>query len=166
MTSADLIAKIKKQPVGFVCGLICLLCAGWLYYRNGALEERQKKYDDEAAAAATMISNVSLSKSLPAEVAELQAATKELEGRLVRAGQLALNQQYFYRLEAGNRGQAARRAPEHRAEEHEDHLCRRALQRERPGFLQERDDLPAAPREGPSFLPDLQRQLHQVGGWR
>lgn len=100
MTTADLIAKIKKQPVGFACGIVCLLCLGWLYYRSGAIDQRQQEYDAKAAEAATMISNVSLSKSLPTEVAELQAATKELESRLVRAGQLALNQQYFYRLEA------------------------------------------------------------------
>lgn len=100
MTTDDLIAKIKKQPVGFACGLICLLCAGWLYYRSGALDQQQQDYDAKAAEAATMISNVSLSKSLPAEVAELQAATKELESRLVRASQMALNQQYIYRLEA------------------------------------------------------------------
>lgn len=100
MTTADLIAKIKKQPIGFACGIICLLCAGWLYFRSGALEKRQQEYDAKAADAATMVSNVSLSKSLPAEVAEMQAATKELEARLVRAGQLAVNLQYFYKLEA------------------------------------------------------------------
>lgn len=100
MTSADIIARIKKQPVGFVCGLICLLCIGWLYYRSGALEARQKAYDEKSAEAAKVISNVSTSKNLAAEVAEIQVATKELEGRLVRESQLALNQQYFYRLEA------------------------------------------------------------------
>jgi hypothetical protein len=32
MTFADIVARIKKQPVGFAFGLICLLSAGWLYY--------------------------------------------------------------------------------------------------------------------------------------
>ena len=100
MNSADIIAKIKKQPIGFVCGLICVLCIGWLYFRSGELEKRQGEYDAKSAEAAKFISNVSISKSLPAEVAEIQAATKELESRLVKESQLALNQQYFYRLEA------------------------------------------------------------------
>jgi Tfp pilus assembly protein PilO len=102
MNSADIIARIKKQPVGFTCVLICLLSAGWLYFRGGAIEERQKEYTAKAAEAAKFSSNVSLSKSQPEQLAELQAATKELESRLVRAGQLAVNLQYFYKLEAEN----------------------------------------------------------------
>lgn len=102
MTFADLMARVKKQPVGFACGLICLLCAGWLYFRSGDLEARQQEYEAKSAEAARIISNVSISKNLPDQVAELQAITKELEGRLVRASQLAVNLQYFYKLEAEN----------------------------------------------------------------
>jgi Tfp pilus assembly protein PilO len=100
MNSEEIIARIKKQPVGFVCGLICLLAIGWLYYRSGEIEKRQAEYEAKAAEASKVISNVSISKSLPAEVAELQVATKELESRLVRDSQLAVNLQYFYKLEA------------------------------------------------------------------
>lgn len=102
MTSADIIARIKKQPVGFACGLICLLCIGWLYFRSGELEKRQAEYEAKSAEATKVISNVSVSKSLAAEVAEIQAATKDLESRLVRDSQLAVNLQYFYKLEAEN----------------------------------------------------------------
>lgn len=100
MTSADIIARIKKQPIGFACGLICLLCIGWLYYRSGELEKRQGEFDAKAAEATKVTTNVTLSKNLAAEVAEIQGATKELESRLVRDGQLAVNLQYFYKLEA------------------------------------------------------------------
>lgn len=100
MTAAELIARIKKQPIGIACGLICLLCAGWLYYRGDEIAKRQAEYDAKSAELTKVKSNVSLSKSLPAEVADLQGATKELESRLVKAGQLAVNQQYFYKLEA------------------------------------------------------------------
>lgn len=101
MTGADIIAKIKKQPIGFACGVICVLCLAWLYgFRGGDLETRQQEYDAKSSEANVVSSNVSLSKSMPAEVAEMQAATKELESRLVRAGQLAVNLQYFYKLEA------------------------------------------------------------------
>jgi Tfp pilus assembly protein PilO len=102
MTSAELIARIKKQPIGFACGLICLLCIGWLYYRSGALEQRQAEFEAESAKAAKFSSNVSISKNLSEQVAELQGVTKELESRLMKAGQFAVNQQYFYRLEAEN----------------------------------------------------------------
>jgi len=102
MTLADLIARIKKQPVGFACALICLLSGGWLYYRSGEIEARQEQYRAKSAEAAKFISNVGISKNLPDQVAEMQLATKEFETRLVRAGQLAVNLQYFYKLEAEN----------------------------------------------------------------
>jgi Tfp pilus assembly protein PilO len=100
MDTADISARIKKQPIGVVCGLICLLSIGWLYYRNGETERRQAEYEAKSAEAKKVLSNVSISKGLPAEVAELQAATKEMEGRLIRDSQLAVNLQYFYKLEA------------------------------------------------------------------
>lgn len=102
MNSAELIARIKKQPVGFACVLISLLCGGWLYFRGGELEKKQAEYEAKSAEAANVISNVNLAKNLPEQVSEMQAAAKELENRLVREGQLAVNLQYFYKLEAEN----------------------------------------------------------------
>lgn len=102
MTFADLIVRIKKQPVGFACALICLLSGGWLYYRSGEIDARQEEFRAKSEEAAKFISNVAVSKNLPEQVAELQALTKEMETRLVRAGQLAVNLQYFYKLEAEN----------------------------------------------------------------
>lgn len=102
MTAADLIAKLKKQPIGVACGLVCLVCIGWLYYRSGELEALQLQYEAKASERAMINSNVTNSKNLPEQVAELQGLTKELDGRLVKAGQLAVNLQYFYKLEAEN----------------------------------------------------------------
>lgn len=102
MTFADLIVRIKKQPVGFACALICLLSGGWLYYRSGEIDARQEEFRAKSEEAAKFISNVAVSKNLPEQVAELQVLTKEMETRLVRAGQLAVNLQYFYKLEAEN----------------------------------------------------------------
>ena len=102
MTFADILARIKKQPVGFACGLICVLCAGWLYYRGDEFDQRQAALRAISEKATVIKSNVGFAKNLPEQVAELQASAKELEGRLVRAGQLAVNLQYFYKLEAEN----------------------------------------------------------------
>ena len=102
MTSADLVAAIKKQPVGFGCGLICVMLGVVLYYRSSTIDEKQAEFDTKSAEAAKIISNVTLSKNLPEQVQEIQTLTKELESRLVHAGQLAVNLQYFYKLEAEN----------------------------------------------------------------
>jgi len=100
MTSADLLAMIKKQPIGFASGVICLVCAGLLYFRGNKIEEYRVEYEAKSAEATTMLANVRNSEKLPTQVAEIQVLAKEMEGRLVKAGQLAVNLQYFYKLEA------------------------------------------------------------------
>lgn len=100
MTSAELITTIKKQPIGFACGAICLICAVLLYVRSDKISESQAELDAKSGESARILANVSNSKNLPEHVAEIQVLAKELDGRLIRAGQLAVNLQYFYKLEA------------------------------------------------------------------
>ena len=102
MTSADLIATVKKQPIGFACGALCVICAALLYVRGSKIEENQAEYEAKSAEAAKILANVRFSDKLPEQVTEIQAATKDLETRLIRSGQLAVNLQYFYKLEAEN----------------------------------------------------------------
>ena len=100
MSSDELIALAKKQPIGVACGVICVICAGLIYFRSGKIEENQAAYEAKSAEAATIVTNVLNSAKLPEQVAELQGLSKEMVGRLIRAGQLAGNLQYFYKLEA------------------------------------------------------------------
>jgi hypothetical protein len=102
MTSADLVASVKKQPVGFGCGVLCIVLGALLYFRSSVIDEKQTEYETKSAEAAKILSNVGISKNLPEQVAEIQAFAKEMESRLVHAGQLAVNLQYFYKLEAEN----------------------------------------------------------------
>jgi Tfp pilus assembly protein PilO len=102
METADLIARIKKQPIGFACGVLCIVFGALIYFRSEKITEYQKIYDAKAAEAATISANVSIAKTLPEQVAEIQGFTKEMESRLVHASQLAVNLQYFYKLEAEN----------------------------------------------------------------
>ena len=100
MNAASIIAIIKKQPVGFACALISLGCVILLYYRSDKIDEGKATYESKSGDAARILANVRNAKDLPEQVAEIQALTKELDSRLVRSGQLAINQQYFYKLEA------------------------------------------------------------------
>ena len=102
MTSADLIATLKKHPIGFACGAICLVCAGLLYVRSSKIDENQAEYEAKSAEKDKILANVRFAEKLPEQVAQIQGLTKELEGRLVHSGQLAVNLQYFYKLEAEN----------------------------------------------------------------
>lgn len=100
MTSADVTANLKKHPIGVVCALISIACGVVLYIRSGNLAASQADNEARTAEANKMINNVSNSKNLPEQAAELEGQRKELEGRLMKAGQLAVNLQYFYKLEA------------------------------------------------------------------
>jgi len=100
MTSSDIFALIKKQPIGFTCGVISLICAGLLYLRSDKIDEYKSDYETKSAEAAKILTNVRNSEKLSAQVGEIQALSKELDSRLLRASQLAVNLQYFYKLEA------------------------------------------------------------------
>jgi Tfp pilus assembly protein PilO len=102
MNATSLITAAKKQPIGAICGAVCLICAVLLYIRGDKIDESQAMYDAKAAEAARIMANVRNSAKLPEQLVEIQAYAKDLESRLVVAGRLAVNLQYFYKLEAEN----------------------------------------------------------------
>jgi Tfp pilus assembly protein PilO len=102
MTSPDLVALIKKQPIGFGCTLLSIVCGAVLYLRSGNVDASQAELEARTAEVAKMTANIRNSTALPEQVAEIQAHTKELESRLMKANQLAVNLQYFYKLETEN----------------------------------------------------------------
>lgn len=99
MTSADILTLLKKHPVGFGCGLLSIICGILLYLRSGNITVSQAELQASSAQATKMIANVRNASGLPEQLAEIQALGKEVEGRLMKAGQLAVNLQYFYKLE-------------------------------------------------------------------
>jgi Tfp pilus assembly protein PilO len=100
MTTAELTANIKKHPFGFLCGAVAIVCAGLIYYRSGAIAELETEYETKSTQAAKMVANVRNAERLPEQLEEIKALTAELESRLINPAGLAVNLQYFYRLEA------------------------------------------------------------------
>lgn len=100
MTGADLLALARKQPIGSVCGLICLVCAALLYFRADKVGEAQQLLEQKTQENQKVVTNVRNATGLPQHLEEIQATAKQLDSRFVRASQLALNQQFFYRLES------------------------------------------------------------------
>lgn len=99
MTGADLLALIKKQPIAFACGLIALLCGIALYIRSDAVDEAQRLFEEKDKESQKIALNARHTTGLAEQVQEIQGDAKQLESRLVRAGNLANNLQFFYRLE-------------------------------------------------------------------
>ena len=102
MNTASLIAFIKKQPIGFSCVLLCIAFAIVLYFRSSKIDDYQSEYEAKSAERSQILANVRNSEHLREQVTEMQAHAKEMESRLIHAGQLAVNLQYFYKLEAEN----------------------------------------------------------------
>jgi hypothetical protein len=100
MNSADLSANLKKHPIGVACALVSVACGILLYVRSSNIADSQRLNEERTAEANKMINNVRNSAGLAEQVAEVEGQRKELEGRLMKAGQLAVNLQYFYKLEA------------------------------------------------------------------
>ena len=102
MTSADLVTLIKKHPAGFACLLLCLVSGAVIYLRYGNISAGQDSLEAKSSELSRMVSNIRNSANLSEQVAGIQAHTKELDSRLLKASQLADNLQYFYKLETEN----------------------------------------------------------------
>lgn len=100
MTGADLIALLKKHPIGAACGLVCVICGVLLYVRSDKVSEAQQLLAQKTQEDQKILANVRNATGLPQHLEAMQAAAKQMDSRLVSAGQLALNQQFFYRLES------------------------------------------------------------------
>lgn len=99
MTGADLLALIKKQPIAFACGLVAVLCGIAFYFRSDVVDEAQRLFEEKDKESQKIALNARHTTGLAEQVQEIQAAAKQLESRLVHAGDLANNLQFFYRLE-------------------------------------------------------------------
>jgi Tfp pilus assembly protein PilO len=100
MTAIKLPSFIKKQPVAVVCALVCVGLVAAIYFRRSSLAEAndvlaQKKSDGEH-----LTDNVTSASRLDEQLAAMTQAIQAIEARLVHADQLAINKQYFYKIES------------------------------------------------------------------
>lgn len=100
LTGEDLKVLVKKQPIGVACGVICLLCGVGFYLRIDAVSNARADLEGKTVLAEKYQNNLRNAAGLAEHTAAMAAAGKELDTRLLRVNQLAMNQQYFYRLEA------------------------------------------------------------------
>lgn len=97
---------LKKHPVALVCSLLCVGLALAIYFRKDAQVQALAELDDKIAQGSHLKENVdnanSLNKSdrLDEQYAALTQVIQSIEARLVHADQLAINLQYFYKLES------------------------------------------------------------------
>jgi hypothetical protein len=100
ISNEQAIAFVKKNPVGFGCGVLCVLLLGALYYRSDLVPADEAELAQKSAEAERLANNVKNSNQLKEQLEAITVAEKQIESRLIHPADLAKNQQYFYKLEA------------------------------------------------------------------
>ncbi|BET66382.1 hypothetical protein ASA1KI_13000 [Opitutales bacterium ASA1] len=100
MTTEDLLEKVKRYPVQFVCAAIVLACSLTFYFRMDLISEREAAFEDASSKAGRVDSNLSAGASLPDHLESMKTFVARLDTRLVRPAELAENLKYFYRIES------------------------------------------------------------------
>jgi hypothetical protein len=99
MSNEDLVAFLKKNVIAVACVAASIAIGVTIYLRSDLLPQAEKVFLDNAQKAALIAANIEDYEHLPDQHAALVAANQAIAGRLVNVGQLAENDQYFYRIE-------------------------------------------------------------------
>jgi hypothetical protein len=91
---------LKKHPAGAAAIITTLIMCGAIYVRHLSMSEQQAAFDVKSAEGQRLSANISHSNQLDEHVRALEEANKTIAGRLVNPQDLAINLQYFYKLEA------------------------------------------------------------------
>lgn len=90
----------KKQPIALGCAFLSIILMAAIYYRRGALPETEAQLNDKTAEAENISDNKKNAEQLDEQFATLAQAVQTIESRLVHVDRLAINLQYFYKLES------------------------------------------------------------------
>jgi hypothetical protein len=96
----DVVAAIKRRPIIFVCGALALGSVLAIYFRMGVRDELQAKLAEREKVLLRLSNNAKFSAQLDAQLDALQKANSKIAAGALHVGDLARNQQLFYRLEA------------------------------------------------------------------
>ena len=100
MTNEQLMAAIKRRPLGVTCFLLSCALVAAIYFRHGALPEAEQLLAQKTDENQKIGLNVSYSAQLKDQTEAIEAFNKEIAARIIRASQLGNNTQYFYTLES------------------------------------------------------------------
>ena len=100
MSKDELLAFVRKNPIGIGCGLLSLVVGGCAYYRSGQVAESEAELSQKSMEGQRLASNLRNANQLQEHYEALVAANKVIDARLVRASQLTINLRYFYKIES------------------------------------------------------------------
>jgi hypothetical protein len=100
MNNEELMAFLKKNVIAVSCVLASIAIGVTIYMRSGLLPQAEKVFLDQSQKAALLAANIEDSEHLPEQHAALVAANHTIADRMISVGQLAENEQYFYKIES------------------------------------------------------------------
>lgn len=100
ISNEQLVAAIKKNPIVTVCIIVALVAGAGIYFRADAVPSSEAKLEELSKQGRRMSTNIKNAARLDEELQTLATVNEHVNQRLVDAGQLADNLQYFYELEA------------------------------------------------------------------
>lgn len=100
METQKIMQGIRRNPVPSACLVLVLILLAALYYRSDAAGEAQAKLDSGNKVYAGLKNNLAASIRLDEDLLRLSDVNKRIEAGLLRSGELARNQQLFYKIEA------------------------------------------------------------------
>ena len=100
MTAIKLPTFIKKQPVAVVCAVLCLGLAAAVYFQKGAMAKANDILAQKKSEGEHLRDNVMNASKLDEQFEAMTQAIQAIEARLVHSDQLAINKQYFYKIES------------------------------------------------------------------
>ncbi|HWA08362.1 MAG TPA: GspMb/PilO family protein [Opitutaceae bacterium] len=99
ISNEQLVAFIKKNPIGVGCGVLSLALAGAAYYRADLIPAASAEMDQKGALSDRLAANLKYGKDLPEQMQQFTEDNKAINSRLVSAADILANNQYFYNLE-------------------------------------------------------------------
>jgi hypothetical protein len=93
-------ATLKKNPVGWSSMLLSIIALAIVMFRFGNLGSVQTTLSEVTLDGDRLKANVAFGASLGEHLDRLTSMNEVISGRLVRSNELAINLQYFYKLES------------------------------------------------------------------
>ena len=100
MTGQDIVAAYRRQPLGFICGVLTVVFLVAWYFRSTTVGDREILLEEKTSQGERVLGNVKNSIRLGDHVAEATALVATLEQHLLRPTDVAANLRTFYRLES------------------------------------------------------------------
>ncbi|NDV62580.1 hypothetical protein G0Q06_08965 [Puniceicoccales bacterium CK1056] len=91
--------KFSEYPVIFVCGVITPLALVLLFMRAPKLEQYETELSDLEREWEQILTNTERSNGLEEDIAALESGLEDIESRLMRVENVAINYEFFYDLE-------------------------------------------------------------------